>query len=190
MKRTTENGELVTAECARLTSIGYLTDEALAGYVNVCLRHFPGPDSVSDAVSFFLDTCDKIPPPVAFVRYAGALATKAPICAYCATCRGTGFEERLEMRQTLDGLREVAICYYCRCRAVEGQATAPPAEAQAEPFDPAYNRASYRQQLIADGCDALVALLDAQPATAEGSVLSRLAAASQQAKQAIEDKSA
>lgn len=182
MQPTPENRELVTAECARLTSIGYLSEEALAGYAKICLRHFAGPDAVSRAVTHFMETCATAPPPAEFVRYAAAEASKAPARAYCGTCKGTGFELRKEIHNTLEGSHEVEIAYLCRCRAVEGDLTAPPSEAQDEPFDPAYDRMSYRDQLIADGCDALVAMLDTQPATAEGSALSRLAAASERAR--------
>ncbi len=86
MQPTPENKELVAAECLRLTSIGYLSGEALGAYAQICLRHFPGPDAVSRAITYFLETCEKMPPPAEFVRYAAAETTKVPVRAYCGAC--------------------------------------------------------------------------------------------------------
>lgn len=131
MKPTPENKELVAAEVLRLASIGYIGEDSLKAITGVCLRHFPGSDSVSEAVTHFVETCDKIPPAVAFVRFAGALAAKAPVRAYCGVCEGAGFEMRKVWRNTLDGYREVEFACLCRCRAVEGDLVAPPLEKEA-----------------------------------------------------------
>lgn len=126
MKPTPENKELVAAEVLRLTSIGYISEDSLKAITGVCLRHFPGPDSVSEAVTHFVETCDKIPPAVAFVRFAGALATKVPVRAYCDVCQGTGWELRTMTFHTAWGVRDAEVAYRCRCCAVEGELVAPP----------------------------------------------------------------
>ena len=105
MRPTPENKELVAAECLRLRSIGFVSDEALEMYLKIFLRHYPSPESVSEAITYFAETSDTVPPPVAFVRYNAASAAKVPTRAYCRVCEGTGFEMRQEMRHASDTRR-------------------------------------------------------------------------------------
>ena len=120
MTRTIENARIVSKQVKRLSAIELLNDTQLSELANEALQRFPTPAAVKGTIDALMREWDGVDnngsPRAPTPHELGKLAPRRQRSGVgCGNCDGTGFVMRTDRRQTLLGVRDVEIAYFCAC---------------------------------------------------------------------------
>ena len=109
------NMELVSQEVARLGGLDRFPrkPEGLRELALAFQRTFSTHPELAAAVGDVIRTQDTCPKPSHI--YGTGQGERKPSGVGCDKCDGSGFMTRTDRRQTIDGVRDVEVAYFCFC---------------------------------------------------------------------------